>query len=143
MPNPIIYLFFIAPPIAAAFLTPRRKSSPLPPMLFLTAPAILSLFYNRFATVVIFAPILLLLPWMPYLRKRLSKSVLLFAGLSMFILLLASFGERIFLGHLITRYVLLGVAYGQFHSFGNMLTAMTGAAMLYLLRHYIVHNPES
>lgn len=112
-------------------------------MLFLTAPAILSLFYNRFATVVIFAPILLLLPWMPYLRKRLSKSVLLFAGLSMFILLLASFGERIFLGHLITRYVLLGVAYGQFHSFGNMLTAMTGAAMLYLLRHYIVHNPES
>ncbi|MEM2238529.1 MAG: M28 family peptidase [Candidatus Caldarchaeum sp.] len=138
-PNPLTYILFITPPAVAALLTRLEKQpTPFPPIAILSAAAITSLFYNRFGTVVLLSPILVLWPWIPYVRRRILRASLLLAGLSTFILLLAQFGETIYLGPLITWYLLLGVAYGQFQPLGNIISSLTTSVMVYMLKHYIV-----
>ncbi|MDW8043368.1 MAG: M28 family peptidase [Nitrososphaerota archaeon] len=138
-PDPLVFALFLAPPVAAAVMFRQRgRAHPFPVMVALSVAAVASLLYNRFGTVVLLAPILTLWPWIPFVRRRPVRALLLVAGLTTFLMLLIEFGERIFLGPLIAWYLLLGVAYGQFHAVGNLITALVAGVMTYLLRNYVL-----
>lgn len=82
--------------------------------------ALSSILIKGFGTVALLAQALLLWPWIPHAKRRVTRTVLLIGGSAVFIMLLIRFGQLIYLGPLILWYLLLGIAYGQFNLLGNL-----------------------
>ncbi len=135
-PNPLLFALFLTPPVAATILLNRKVRDKRPStaavLLVLILSVLLSMYYNHYATVTLLSQAIFLWPWIPYIRRRIIKVVLLLGGMSVFLLLLIQFGEIIFLGPLITWYLLLGAAYGQFSMTGNVIFSLVAAVALYL-----------
>jgi len=140
-PNPVVFLLFLAPPAVtiAAMRKIRGAEPPSPSAIPITllVTAIFSILYNRYGTIALLSQALTLWPWIPHVRPRIAKVILLVGGFTVFIILLVQFGHILYLGPLILWYLLLGVAYGQFKLIGNLIFSIAAAVMSYLLLRYI------
>lgn len=100
--------------------------------------ALSSILIKGFGTVALLSQALLLWPWIPHAKRRVTRTVLLIGGSAVFIMLLIRFGQLIYLGPLILWYLLLGIAYGQFKLMGNLIFSLVASVMAYILIHYVL-----
>ncbi len=146
-PSPIVFLLFLTPPSVVIILLWRRKlNSKFPShsaiIISLLITAISSILYNKYGTITLLSQVLLLWPWIPSIRKKVIRVILLIGGVTIFLMLLIQFGQLLYLGPLISWYLLLGVAYGQFKLMGNLIFSLIAATMVYILRHYILTSKQ-
>lgn len=133
----LLFLFFFLPALIIFFINKKiEKGNGF--ILALLLATIASLFFNRFGTVILLSQAIIFWPWIPYVKKRLIRLVLLLLGLTFFLILITFFSILIFTGPFIIWYLILGMAYGQFSLIGNIIAFFVGAIFIYLLIHFII-----
>jgi hypothetical protein len=133
----LLFLFFFLPALIIFFINKKiEKGNGF--ILALLLATIASLFFNRFGTVILLSQAIIFWPWIPYVKKRLIRIVLLLLGLTFFLILITFFSILIFTGPFIIWYLILGMAYGQFSLIGNIIAFFVGAIFIYLLIHFII-----